>query len=188
MYEKVKVDGQLIASVKRWRPPSWLSLLPEQIQKSGYFLTWIQRFGSYEPEEILGSTDVLDLLTNGGRDWMHNQVYVNTAAGSIAANILCLSTDTNAPNATDTTLAGELTASGLGRKVAGTITHTAGGNTSSLVASWTCTGASVAGIVKAATVNATSTVTYTMVHEGTVTTATLQINDVYTLTVNTTLG
>lgn len=192
MNEQLKVDGIFITKVQRWRPPAWLEQLPEKIRNNGKVRAYLRRFGSYEPEQIIGQTDVLDLLTNSGRDWMHGMVYTNTAStqATFGANVLALSTDTSAPGTADLSLAGELTGSGLARKVAGTITHAASSNTTSLVASWTCTGASVAGIVKAAAINATSTTTtaYTMVHEGTVTTASLQINDIYTLTVNTTLG
>jgi hypothetical protein len=188
MREHVSVDGIFISSVKRWRPPEWLAILPIQLRSSRRFLVLIRRFGSYEPEQILGQTDVIDLLTNSGRDWMHGMVYTDTAASlaTLGAQILALSTDAAAANATDTALAGEVTTASLARK-AGACTHSAGSNTTSMVASWTAA-VSTAGIVKAAACNATSTTTYTMVHEGTVTTATLQINDVYTLTVNTTLG
>jgi hypothetical protein len=189
---KIKVDGIFITRVQRWHAPPWVERLPDFIAKNGRFLTYIRRFGTYGPMEILGQTDVQDLLTNSGRDWMHGMVYTNTAStqATFGANYLALSTDSGAPATGDQSLAGEQTGNGLARKQAQTLTHASGSNTTTLQAQWTCTGASVSAIVKVAAINATSTTTsaYTMVHEGTVTTANLQINDVYNLSVNTTLG
>jgi len=189
---QVKVDGQMLVSVKRWRPPAWLPRVPAFLRTNGRFLTYIRRFGTYDKAELLGQSDVLDLLTANGRDWMHAMVYTNTAStqATFGANYLALSTDTNTPATSDTSFPGEITANGLGRKQATTLTHAAGSNTTSLQASWTCTGASQGGIVKVAAINASSTTTtaYTMVHEGTVASASLQVNDIYNLTVNTTLG
>lgn len=184
----LKVDGQVLASVKHWHPPRWIEQWPFKFfRNSNRFLVAIRRFGSYGNDEILSQSDVIDLLTNGGRDWMHAMVYTNTnsSQASQGGNFMALTTDTAAANATDTTLASELTRSDLARKIAGTLTHSAGSSTTSLVASWTAT-ASQAGLVKGALFNASAA--GTMSHEGTYTSATLATNDVFQLTFNTSLG
>ena len=82
-----------------------------------------------------------NLLTNGGRDWMHNQVYTNTAAGTRGANYIASTESTITPAAGDTTLSGEITTNGLARIEALTKTHSGGSNSTVLEHTFTATGA-----------------------------------------------
>lgn len=113
--------------------------------------------------EDFGSTN--NLFTNAGRDFGHNQVYINTSAGTRGAGFIALTTDTAAANAADTSLASEITTNGLARADASTKTHTTGTNVSTLVNTFTATGTFTA-IHKSAIFNAAGPpVNGTMVHE-----------------------
>lgn len=113
--------------------------------------------------EYLGYTD--NLLTNGGRDFLHNQTYINTSAGTRGAGFIGLTTDTAAANAADTSLASEITTNGLARADASTKIHTTGTNVSTIQNTFTASGAFTA-IHKAALFNAAGPpVNGTMVHE-----------------------
>jgi hypothetical protein len=113
--------------------------------------------------ENLGGTD--NLFTNGGRDFGHNQVYINTSAGTRGAGFIGLTTDTAAANAADTSLASEITTNGLARADASTKTHTSGTNVSTIQNTFTASGAFTA-VHKAALFNAAGPpVNGTMVHE-----------------------
>lgn len=113
--------------------------------------------------EYLGYTD--NLFTNSGRDFGHNQVYINVSAGTRGAGFIGLTTDTAAANAADTSLASEITSNGLQRADASTKTHTNGTNTSTIQNTFTASGAFTA-IHKSALFNAAGPpVSGTMVHE-----------------------
>jgi hypothetical protein len=101
-----------------------------------------------------------NLLVTSGKDWVHAQLWTNTAAGTRGANYVGLTDDATGTAAGDTTLPGELdNTNGLGRKVADTITHTAGTNTTVLVTTWTATNAGDTGIQMAGTFYHASTTT-----------------------------
>jgi hypothetical protein len=85
-----------------------------------------------------------NLLTNGGRDFIHNQAYTNTSAGTQGSRYIAVTTDTGSPAAGDTTLTSEITTNGLGRAAATTNTHSAGTNQSTLGITFTASGAHTA--------------------------------------------
>lgn len=183
----MKIDGVILVSVKRWKPPTWIEKQPFRwLSSNSHFLKTIRRLGSYGEEERFGSADLLDLITNSGLDWIHGQVYTNTNStqASQGACVLAVASGTTAPNATDTVLSGELTTSDMKRKQAMTITHAAGSSTVSLVATWTATASRT--VTKGAVFNATSA--GTLVQEATNASQAMNTNDVYQLTFNGTLG
>jgi len=129
--------------------------------------------------------DKHNLLTNGGRDFFHNQVYTNTAAGTRGSGYIAVSSDTGGASATHTALAGEITTGGLGRADANTKSHTTGTNVSTIehtfTASATHTAVQLSGLFNAATGG-------TMTHENTFTSVTLQSGDTLKVTWTLTLG
>lgn len=96
-----------------------------------------------------------NLLTDGGRDWMHQQVYTNTSAGTRGSGWVGVTTNTTGPAAGDTSLTGELSSNGFTRADATTKTHTNGTNSSTIEHTYTASG-TVAAIHKSAMFNATS--------------------------------
>jgi hypothetical protein len=126
-----------------------------------------------------------NLLTNGGRDFIHNQAYTNTSAGTQGSRYIAVSTDSGAPAAGDTTLTGEISTNGLARAAATTNTHSAGTNTSTLGITFTASGAHT-NVQKSALFNASSS--GTMTHENTFTAVTLATNDQLQVTWTLTLG
>lgn len=94
------------------------------------------------------------LVTNGGRDAMHNQL-LGTSAQPAAFNYMGITTDATAAAAGDTTLTSEETTNGLARAQA-TFAHTTGTNTSTLTKTFTYTGASSKVLAKIGIFNASS--------------------------------
>ena len=94
----------------------------DRIPASGYVVVSVVRQGS----EIYHYEDH-NLITNAGLDFISAQIG-STSTGSNGANYIALSSDSTAPAATDTTLTGEISGSGLDR-AQGTYSHTAGTNT-----------------------------------------------------------
>lgn len=129
--------------------------------------------------------DKENILTNAGRDWIHAQIYTNTAAGTRGAGFIALSADVGAPSASDTTLAGEIVSGGFQRADASTKTHTNGTNTTTIQNTFTATALQTA-IVKSALFNASSV--GIMAHENTFTSVTCQINDSLQVTWTITAG
>lgn len=82
-----------------------------------------------------------NLLTDAGKDWMHAQVYTNTAAGTRGAGFIASTESTITPAVGNTTLTGEITTNGLARADAGTKTHTAASNSTLIEHTFTATGA-----------------------------------------------
>ena len=147
------------------------------------YVTVIKNVGT-DSEEII-CKDKHNLLTNSGRDWMHAQVYTDTSAGTRGAGYIGLSSNTGTPAATDTTLAGEITANGLQRIDAGTKTHTAGTNSTTIQHTFTASAVHTA-VVKASLFNAASN--GFMAHINTFTAVTLQASDTLQVTWTVTLG
>lgn len=129
--------------------------------------------------------DVPNLLTDAGRDFIHNQAYTNTIAGTRGSGYVAVTTDVGSPAAGDTTLASEITTGGLGRADADTKTHTTGTNVSTIEHTFTASATHTA-VVKSGLFNAASV--GTMTHENTFTTVTLQSNDTLKVTWTLTLG
>ena len=126
-----------------------------------------------------------NLLTNGGRDFIHAQAYTNVAAGTQGSRCIAVSTDAGAPAAGDTTLTGEISTNGLQRANATTNTHSAGTNTSTLGITFTASGTHTS-VQKTALFNATSS--GIMTHENTFTPVTLASADSLQVTWTLTLG
>jgi hypothetical protein len=80
-----------------------------------------------------------NIITNGGRDYLHTQGYITPAATAVFQYI-GVTSDTVAPAAGDTTLTSEITTNGLIRAVATTDTHSGGTNTSTVGITFTATG------------------------------------------------
>lgn len=123
-----------------------------------------------------------NLLVTSGKDWVHAQLWTNTAAGTRGANFVGLTDDATGTAAGDTSLPGEVdNTNGLGRKVADSITHTPGANTSILVTTWTATNAGDTNIQMAGTFYHASTST-AFVLENTFTSTNLVAGDSLELT------
>jgi hypothetical protein len=135
-----------------------------------------------EDKWFVNSTLIPNVLTNGGRDLMHAQFYVNTSAGTRGANYLAVSEDAGGASAAHTATASEITTNGLARAVVGTITHTGGTNSTVFDHTYTASGSFTA-VQLVGTYNASSGPT--LAHEGTITSAALISGDklqiVYTL-------
>lgn len=80
-----------------------------------------------------------NLITNAGRDFLHNQGYKETGLGTVGLCYIALSNDTVGETASSTTLSTEIAANGLTRAI-GTYAHTAGTNTSTITKTFTATG------------------------------------------------
>lgn len=131
-----------------------------------------QADGSYGPWQFVD--EVENLITNVGRDNIHNAA-LQASGQPVGLQFMAISSDTGAPGVTDTTLAGEITGTGLARASA-TYAHSAGTNSSTLTYTFTnSTAGAVTAIQKAATFTASSS--GTMGFENTFTSVTLQIGD-----------
>lgn len=139
--------------------------------------------GFYTYEQLCKNKD--NLLTNGGRDFFHNQVYTNTSAGTRGGNYIAVSANAGGAAAGHTSLAGEIASGGLARADADTKSHTNGTNTSTIEHTYTAS-AIHTDVQLCALFNASSV--GTMTHEATFTAVTLQINDTLKVTWTLTLG
>jgi len=138
-------------------------------------------------DEIIVQEDIKNLLTTGGRDFFHAQDYTNTSAGTKGGNAIALSLDAANPAAGDTTLVGEITADGLTRAQASTISHTIGTNVTTLENTFTATAAFV-DLHKSGLFNQ-NTIGGQMTHASEFTSdVTLAIGDTITVTWTLTLG
>ncbi len=122
----------------------------------GYCSVAVKRTGSDKWEQIMKFKK--NLFTNAGRDLAHNQMYINTSAGTRGAGFIAVSAETTAPAAGDTTLAGEIASGGLSRADAVTKTHTPGSNTSLVEHTFTASAGHTA-VHKSGLFNASSGVT-----------------------------
>lgn len=149
----------------------------------GYLTVKVKRANSNIWETIVKNKP--NLLTNGGRDFFHAQVYTNTSAGTIGGNYIAVTANSTAPAAGDTSLTSEITTNGLGRAQATTRTHSAGTNTTTLAITFTASGAHT-DVQKSGLFNASSS--GTMTHENTFTPVTLATNDTLQVSWTLTLG
>lgn len=126
-----------------------------------------------------------NLLTNGGRDWMHQQNYINGSPGTRGSGFIALSTNSGGANASHTTLPSEITTGGLERVDAAVKTHTVGTNTSvienTFIASQAFVGVQLSGLLNAL-------VGGIMSHENTFIATDLSISDELRVTWTLTLG
>lgn len=123
-------------------------------------------------------------ITNAGRDFMHQQCYQTSGLGTNGLNYIALTNTAITPAATDTTLSGEIVANGLAR-AQGTVSHTAGTNTTTIANTFTCTTAAQAA---QATALFTASSAGTMNHELTFSQRSLQIGDQLIVSFTITLG
>ena len=138
------------------------------------------------PNERVTQKDIPNLLTTLGRDFFHEQIYTNVAAGTQGGNEMAISDDATAVTDGDSLLTGEITTGGLIRAVATTLTHVTASNSTTLAITYTATAAFTA-LHKAALFNA-STVG-TMTHAAVFSTdVTLAIDDTVTVTWTLTAG
>lgn len=141
------------------RPDGWTAYSEPSPIGGGALDSWLGLDeaveGMFEPWEL---TRIARLRTNAGADFQA-RVMADTASNGTgsyaAANYLALSTDATVPAAGDTTLTGELTASGLGRAQA-TYAHTNGTTTYTLTKAYTSSDATPRTINKVGVFNATS--------------------------------
>ena len=80
-----------------------------------------------------------NLITNAGRDFLHQQGYKDTGLGTVGLCYIALSNDTVGETASSTTLSTEIAANGLTRAI-GTYAHTAGTNTTTISKTFTASG------------------------------------------------
>ena len=83
---------------------------------------------------------VPNLLTNAGKDLLHNYGYIDVTASAVTAvgfNFIGLTEATITPAVTDTTLSSEIASGGLSRAAATTATHTPAANTSVIAKTFT---------------------------------------------------
>lgn len=84
---------------------------------------------------------VHNLLTNAGRDWMHEQVYTNdNETPTRGANYIASTESSITPAVGNTTLTGEITTNGLARADATTKNHSAGTNSTTIEHTFTASG------------------------------------------------
>lgn len=129
-----------------------------------------------------------NLLTNNGRDLFHAQCYTNTAAGTRGAGYVAITESTITPNATDTSLTGEITDRGGARADATTKTHSAGTNSTTIEHTYTISGAGMTSVLASAMFNASSGVTMTHIANFPTGSGTLAANDTLKVTWTLNLG
>lgn len=138
-------------------------------------------------DEVIFQEDIKNLLTTSGRDFFHAQDYTNTSAGTKGSNAIAISLDATDPAAGDTTLVGEITADGLTRVQASTISHTVGTNVTTLENTFTAIAAFL-NLHKSALFNQ-NTIGGQMTHASEfISDVTLAIGDTITVTWTLTLG
>lgn len=173
--------------VKRW-DPKHKKYKMQRDPKTGKLSLWLLH---YESEQV----SLEDLLTNGGRDLIHNASFMTGTQPAALTYYAVCNPATFTPAATDTTLNTEITGTGLARHVCnGTVdgvtesfTHTAGGNTTVVVCGFkNSTAGAVTGIKGYGNFNAATA--GTLGTESSFTSVDLQINDILKLTVTLTLG
>ncbi|MGH9878456.1 MAG: hypothetical protein ACRD5H_12535, partial [Nitrososphaerales archaeon] len=106
----------------------------QEVSVSGHVVVSVMRQGN----EVYRFEDH-NLITNAGKDFISAQIG-STSAASNGANYIALSSDSTAPAATDTSLAGEISGNGLDR-AQGTYSHTPGTDTYTVQRAFTATGA-----------------------------------------------
>jgi hypothetical protein len=100
-----------------------------------------------------------NLLTQDGRDVMHERCYISTSIGAVSGfNYIASTESIITPGPTDTALTGEIAVSGLARAQATTRNHTDNSNSSTIEHTFTASG-SFTDVKASATFNAASGVT-----------------------------
>ena len=172
-----QIKVQFKVEVKRWNP------------KTESYGDWLLHFDS--EEKLLD-----DLLTNGGRDLIHNASFMTGAQPAALTYYAICNPGTFTPAAGDTTLATEITTptqcarhqcTGSVDGVTESFTHTAGGNTTVVICGFKNNGGSaITGIKGYGNFSLVSG--GTLGSESAFTALDLQINDILKLSVTLTLG
>jgi hypothetical protein len=81
-----------------------------------------------------------NLLTQDGRDVMHDRCYIATSTSGSGFNYIASTESTITPAATDTSLSGEIATNGLQRAQATARNHTDNSNSSTIEHTFTATG------------------------------------------------
>jgi hypothetical protein len=162
--------GRAKITVQQRRPTRWLD--PETPDPTSYV-------------DVGPPVEAENLVTNSGRDFLHQQIYTRAGVSSQGLQFIALSNDTLGETVASTTLSSEIAANGLSRAVATTITHTASTNTTTLAKTFQCTTAPQAA-QKAALFNQSSG--GTMNHVLAFTQRSLQVGDQLTVSFVITLG
>jgi len=93
--------------------------------------------------EIGQAEEVWNVITNVGRDFLHQQGYQTTGLGANGLNYIALSNDPVTETSASTTLSNEITTNGLGR-TQGVVAHTNGTNTTTIANTFTASGTQAA--------------------------------------------
>jgi len=96
--------------------------------------------GLYLYRDVDPPEEVWNLITNAGRQFLHQQGYGSSSLGTNGLNYIALSNDTVGETGTSTTLSNEITGNGLAR-AQGTVTlPTGSGNQTTVDKTFTATG------------------------------------------------
>jgi hypothetical protein len=108
--------GRAHALIQHRRPTRWLA---EGVPDSD----------SYVP--VGQDEETWNLITDAGRDFLHQQGYGDAGLGANGLNYIALSNDAVTETTASTTLSNEIVANGL-QRAQGTVAHTAGTNTTTI--------------------------------------------------------
>jgi len=151
------------------------------------FVTIVKNEGR-EDEQVLCKNQH-NVLTDTGRDAMHDALYANTGASSqVPFKFIALSTNTATESAAHTALAGEITTLGLPRVSASTQAHSPSSNQSTIAHTFTATGTHTAVQLSGLFDIIGPPVAGVMGHENKFTPASLENADTLTVTWTLTLG
>ena len=132
------IEGALLtAHVRRFKGNDTTPVYTKQLDwmRRNYLVRHIDLEKLYDEWEFLSTKH--NIITNGGRDYIHKQAYI-TPASTAVLQYIAVTTDTGAPAAGDTTLASEIAdANGLARAQATTDTHSTGTNVSTIAITFT---------------------------------------------------
>lgn len=136
--------------------------------------------------KVIWEGETHNVVTNSGRDFLHQQGYQTSGLGTNGLNYIGLSADALSETTSSTTLSTELSGSGLTR-AQGAVNHTAGTNTTTVSKTFTMSGAGPQTVQKAALFTASSS--GTMCHVLAFSTSrSLVLNDQLVVTFTITLG
>ena len=136
-HKKQIVESNEISDSSSMQLLKYREIIARTGYRKGYCSVSLRRKGESKWTQI--AKFVPNIVPNGGRDWVHDQLYVNVAAGTIGANHIALTVDATGTDVTDTVLPGEITTGGLARALATTITHTPGTNVTTLQKTFSAT-------------------------------------------------
>lgn len=134
--------------------------------------------------EVVDEETTYNLVTDAGRDFLHQQGYQTSGLGANGLNYIALTNTAITPATGDTSLSGEIVANGLAR-AQGVVAHTTGTTTTTVAHTFTCTTTPQAAQAAALF---TASSSGTMNHEVTFTQRSLQIGDQLAVTFTITLG